>query len=63
MPRITIAKSSFAVFEKEMDILYEELDAYGIDVKIYDGRSSRKNASRYFGKYAKSVNITNSDGL
>lgn len=36
------SKIIFCSFRKEMDILYEELDAYGIDVKIYDGRSSRK---------------------
>lgn len=36
------SKIIFCSFRKEMDILYEELDAYGIDVIIYDGRSSRK---------------------
>jgi SNF2 family DNA or RNA helicase len=36
------SKIIFCSFRKEMDILYEELDAYGIDVKIYGGRSSRK---------------------
>ena len=44
-----------------MDILYEELDM--VLMLKYMTDAVRTNASRYFGKYAKSVNITNSDGL